>query len=479
MKRFSTAWFRNIFLVALVLTTTFILLFYKNGDVASIIRDGIAAQKQVPSGKVNKHTKLPVAERLDMSKNECRMIFPDLFMDVDYAASNGKFVLEKDEGDYTGLVQGRIKDNKVRHLQRFTATTSAFQRKNLLTIPTQLYILTTAPSLVPQILHQRTAILSQLHRALITSPTPLPDTPFAFVVNDSPRNNSWAFARPNKNGPYNIFLMPSFAFWSWPAPTLGAFDAVLSRISTLEATTPFERKIDKAVWRGTPWFNPLGHPRLRQDLLKATQNREWADVAALNTHAHASNKLAMEEFCRYKYVVYTEGVTYSGRLPYHQACGSVVVSAPLTYLTQTAWFLRPIAAGELIAGLGGGKGARRRKSEGEGLTMPLLGTVKDWREANAIYVSPRFDDLEEVIMVLRAHPEVARRIARNQREAVVERGYLSGAAEACYWRALVEAWARSVVVRDEWAEEMGERYETWLLKQMSTTSGKTPGKAGG
>lgn len=361
--------------------------------------------------------------------------------------------------------------NRCEHTQSFLLVAKSSSK---------LYILTTAPDKVSQILHQRTAILSQLHRALLTSPTRLPDTPFAFVVNDNPRNNSWVFARPNKKSDYNLFLMPSFAFWSWPSPTLGTFDAALSRIASVEVTTPWEKKIDKAVWRGTPWFNPLGHPTLRQDLLKATRHREWANVAALNTSKE--NALAIEDFCRYKYVVYTEGVTYSGRLPYHQACESVLISAPLTYLTHTAWLMKPIMAGDLIVAFakGGGDDTAPQVGEGngrEGVPLPLLQAVGDWRDANAIYVSPKFEDLEGVIMLLRARPDVARRIARNQRETVVERGYLGAAAEACYLRALVKAWAASTVAGEEWEKETGERYETWLLKQVSGISDVSRGKA--
>ncbi|KAK7187134.1 hypothetical protein DPSP01_004043 [Paraphaeosphaeria sporulosa] len=451
MKHYPKPGFRYLLIVSLILGIWFIVLFHEHEYVPLIIRDGFATQRRLPFEDPNKGGGQPVTERLDLSETECRASFPELFKEIKYAANSGKVMLTKDDGDYQGLVQGWIKDNR-------------------------LYILTTAPDKTSQILHQRTAILSQLHRALLTSPARLPNTPFAFVVNDSPRNHSWAFSRPNKQSDYNLFVMPSFAFWSWPSPTLGAFDATVSRIVSLEETTPFDRKIDKVAWRGTPWFNPLGHPTLRQDLLKATRHREWADVAALNTST--DNALAIEDFCRYKYVMYTEGVTYSGRLPYHQACESVLITSPLTYLTHTAWLMKPIVAEDLIAAFanGGGEGHSNGRHEAP---LPLLQTVRDWRAANAIYVSSKFEDLEEVIMLLRAHPEVAQRIARNQRETVVERGYLSAAAEVCYWRALIKTWAVSVVKGDEWEKDIGERYETWLLKQVASTSERSRRKSAG
>lgn len=286
-------------------------------------------------------------------------------------------------------------------------------------------------------------------------------------MNDDPRNGSWTFARPNKHSAYNVWLMPSFAFWSWPGATLGAFDDVLQRIEQVEQTTPWERKLDKAVWRGTPWFNSVGRPSLRQDLLKATRGKQWADVEALgkNSSSGEGNALAIEDFCAYKYVVYTEGVTYSGRLPYHQACESVLITPPLMYLTHTAWALRPIAAGDLLIALNSTY-VRHSVRAAEGVPQPLLTTVSDWREANAVYVSPDFSNLENVVMLLRARPDVARQIARNQREAVVGGGYLGAAAETCYWRSLMTTWAGSVDAGDGWDVE-GERYETWLLRQVA------------
>jgi hypothetical protein len=46
---------------------------------------------------------------------------------------------------------------------------------------------------------------------------------------------------------------------------------------------------------------------------------------------------------------------------------------------------------------------------------------------------------------------------------------LSIAAETCYWRALIRAWSESAVVNErDWVGMEGERYETWLLKEVST-----------
>jgi hypothetical protein len=103
--------------------------------------------------------------------------------------------------------------------------------------------------------------------------------------------------------------------------------------------------------------------------------------------------------------------------------------------------------------------------------------VGSYRDANAVYVQSDFSDLEMLVGILREFPHVAERIARNQRDLVVRRGYLSVAAETCYWRALIRGWGRSAIVDErEWAGLQGERYETWLLKEVSTPRQGTRGK---
>jgi hypothetical protein len=283
----------------------------------------------------------------------------------------------------------------------------------------------------------------------------------------------------------NFWLMPHFLFWSWAGGGLGTLDNVLSRIAKVEEAAPWENKIDKVVWRGTPWFNPLGHPTLRQDLLKAAKGRNWADIEAFSrtTQGQRTNAIQIEDFCQYKYIVYTEGVTYSGRLPYHQACASVLLTPPLTYVTHTAHLLRPIFAEDLLAAFGEYNrkegppfnGAPPRKLS---KMKPLLPTVTDWRLANAIYLNYSFSNLEVIVSFLHSHPDVAKHIALNQRRLVVGEGYLSPAAESCYWRALIRGWATVAIKDDNWGDEVGERYEDWILRQVEDAHVRGRGKGG-
>ena len=71
----------------------------------------------------------------------------------------------------------------------------------------------------------------------------------------------------------------------------------------------WEDKIDKAIWRGTGQFNSVGNIALRPNLLEATKGKSWADVELLewgNNGVDAKNAIGIEDFCRYKYIIYTE-----------------------------------------------------------------------------------------------------------------------------------------------------------------------------
>ncbi|KAH7073523.1 hypothetical protein BKA63DRAFT_575763 [Paraphoma chrysanthemicola] len=415
--------------------------------LVSLLYDGRAAvYGRQRHGRITHQKGGKTHDRLDLNERECRATFPGLFDDIDASIARGKFKLHKTDPDYKGLVQGRVLNNK-------------------------LHILTSSPDTLPQILRQRTAVLSQIHRALLTSPSALPNTHFAFTVNDIPKNNSWGFARPNKMSGHegNTWIMPSFSGWTWVKDSLGCMDDILDRIATVERVfeSDWARKDARVVWRGTPWFNPLGHPNLRKDLLKATKGKNWADVAALNS----SNGLPIEDFCRYKYIVYTEGVTYSGRLPYHQACGSVLLMPPPEWLTTSAMLIKPIRADDLLQGFGVDVERRRREDES------ALSTVSSYKDANAVYIEPDFSNLGIVVELLDKYPHVANRIARNQRDLVVGGRYLSMGAETCYWRALIRGWSQAAIVDElEWGNEIGERYEAWLMKEVSSTRDGTRGK---
>jgi hypothetical protein len=89
-------------------------------------------------------------------------------------------------------------------------------------------------------------------------------------------------------------------------------------------------------------------------------------------------------------------------------------------------------------------------------------------EANVVFVSPDWSDLEATIEYLEQNPEIALGIAKRSRKELVEHGYLSPAAEVCYWRSLIRRWSDTVQVDEsEWPEE-GMRWETFTMTGKAT-----------
>jgi len=304
---------------------------------------------------------------------------------------------------------------------------------------------------------------------------------------------SWSYSRPAYAAPspgnapiHRVFLMPHFAFWGWPLPYIGTARRIAAAIATIEASLPFDRKNPRPIWRGTKRYNSAHHPRLRDDLLNVTQGQAWADVQELHwekldadspgatkgkMEAQATNSIGIEDFCRHKYVLHTDGITYSGRLQFHQMCRSVVITPPIAWMQHTTHLIRPLFSTDLRLGGGGGGGggpgdktARRRPwepSEGEAKAWPVHYAPE---QANMIFVAPDWSDLKATIDWLEAHPGVAEGIATRQRELFVDRGYLSPAAETCYWRALIRGWSQAVRTDDQgWEEQKGVSWEVFAL----------------
>ncbi|KAG4444387.1 hypothetical protein IFR05_000152 [Cadophora sp. M221] len=383
-------------------------------------------------------TKYPSKEKLEnrsLNEEQCRATFPGLAKEIDDAVARGPFKLDRAPQDYQGLVQGRIKDGN-------------------------LYVLSADNRASRQMLYERDAVLHQIYRAITTSPTPLPDTIFTYSIIDNPRQNSWSFSRDPKM-PGNYWIMPHFSFWSWPLPFIGTMDEALTRISKVEKETPWEEKIDKVVWRGTTWFNSIGNTALRPHLLAATKGKEWADVESLEWESNskgANNSIRIEDFCKYKYIIYTEGITYSGRLPFHQACKSIIITPPPSYLMHTTHLLRPLFSSTLPFS------PSANSKTGAGPNPRWIQSYTP-SQANVIFVDPDWADLEQTVMWLRAHPGVAEAIAERQRELVADWGLLSAAAETCYWRSLIRGWSKVAIPEESAWRDVGDgvRWETFSL----------------
>ena len=267
--------------------------------------------------------------------------------------------------------------------------------------------------------------------------------------------------------------MPHFSAWSWALPFLNSLPAASSTITNLESTLPFSKKDSRAVWRGTPWFsNPLGpNPNLRQDLVRVaspSKASSWADVQSLNwttNSASAANGLPIQDFCRYKYIIHTEGVSYSGRFSFHRMCRSVILTPPLEWFEPTTHLLRPVYSTVLLRG----RSSLEREIKENPRPYPSERTREVWpadigpETANIVFVKPDWSDLEQTVAWLEDHPEVAEGIAARQRDQFVGGGYVSKAAETCYWRSLLKGW-NEVARVDASGLPSGVAFEEFILR---------------
>lgn len=315
--------------------------------------------------------------------------------------------------------------------------------------------------------HRQLATLHQLYRSILTSPSPLPNSTLTFSSHDVPPGSTLSFARPGISASgKRILPIPHFSFWSWPLPFVGSISSASAAIDRIEQEYPFAAKNPRAVWRGTSWFNngAGANPRGRQELLAGARGREWADVKALEWTSGsetATNALPIEDFCRHKYVIHTEGIGYSGRLQFHQLCASVILSPPLEWLQHTSHLVRPVFSSTLLGTEDGNTFRRARKFWPEEYDAT--------EEANMVFVKADWSDLEATVSWLESHQEVAANIARRQRELYRGKGYLSPAAEACYWRAAVRGWS-------EIAQPTGVGWETRGVTFEEFITGREDGK---
>lgn len=251
------------------------------------------------------------------------------------------------------------------------------------------------------------ATLHSIHRAVTAYTGTLPNIEFTFTVHDwaevgEVHHTTWAYSRGPKQE--SLWLMPDFGLWGWPDVGLRSYAELQSLIAQQEIE--FVDKKPQLVWRGSV---AVGSKDVRTHLVSATAGRAWSDVRTLdwgNATNIEENLLSMEEHCAYMFTVQTEGNTYSGRLKYLLNCQSVLISHPLKFIEHYHHLLQP-----------------------------------DGEEQNYILVERDFSDLEGVMdRYLNGESFFdAEAIASSARATFRER-YLTPAAEACYWREMIQGW---------------------------------------
>ncbi|KAI9754953.1 MAG: RNA helicase required for poly(A+) mRNA export [Chaenotheca gracillima] len=329
-----------------------------------------------------------------LTDSECDLAFPGLYDDIERSVTLAQWSkISKKKLDKVDMIVGMIRG---------------------FLYDQQLFVNSTGP-----LYHSRTeAVLHALHRAVVTSPEPLPDVDFLFGTLDNMPADTIAWGFTNDVTLPHIWLMPDFGFWSWPEPKVSSFEEQQRHIVMQEngypgaapAKSPEEdrtlgwtKKDPRLAWRGA-----ILDVLSREQLVNQTRDKPWADVRILDwkdEEAVKRDRMEMSDHCRYKFVAQTEGWSNSGRLKHLLNCRSVVMMPPIHWREHF---------------------------------HPLL--QSSGPDQNYVEVAPDWSDVEEKISELLRDDAKAQRIADNSVRTFRER-YLSLAAETCYWRKLIRGWA--------------------------------------
>ena len=326
-----------------------------------------------------------------LSEEQCSIAFPSLTKEVDRAV------------EYRQDVAGKIKLSEVDVSWRGDGIVRAMIHKN------QLYLIDPHGVSDPNHRPRALATMNSIHRAITAYPDVLPDIEFSFTTHDAAlyhrheNATTWAYSRQAHEE--SLFLMPDYGMWGWPDVGLRSY-AELQAILDHEEDD-FLDKIPKILWRGSL---DVGSRDVRQGLVDHSKGYDWSDVLVLDW----SNKTNMDErmlnmvdHCGYMFLAQTEGNTYSGRFKYLLNCHSIVFSHKLDWIEHFHHLLKD-----------------------SGPDQNYIKTKRD------------FGDLPKQMKKLTppSQWQKAQLIADNARSTFRER-YLTAAAEACYWRALIRGWA--------------------------------------
>lgn len=291
------------------------------------------------------------------------------------------------------------------------------------------------------------ALLHLLHTAVSTDPassstrggkvgSPVPPVDLVFTTADKDGNPSavaWTLdKRVNEDPRIGTWLMPDFGFAGWPEAGIASYEEFIALSDREERQFPWPHKDNRAFWRGL-----ANRYSVREDLLQRTDRRKdptreaWADVEQTSFHDQGADfheLVPMHEHCRHKYLIHSEGNSYSGRSKYLFSCHAVVIAHPLEW---TQHF------------------------------HPALVSDPASTQQNYIELAgPLFNGLEQLMKGLQALDSNStamagtnqpQKIADNAVQTLKQR-YLTPAATMCYIRAALKAYA-SVLNTDTWPRD--------------------------
>lgn len=289
------------------------------------------------------------------------------------------------------------------------------------------------------------AALALLYLAVITSREKLPNIEFCIGMSDWGSRGKFSLDRSTNQD--DVWLMPDYGWFSWPEH-VGSYHDMREKSAKVESEIGWEKKKDKLLWRGSMKVGTTD----RDSLLQVAKGYFWSDVEGVEWGNPTSHPISMEDHCRWKFLGFPEGNTYSGRLRYLQNCRSVIITHEPRWIQHWTHLYNP-----------------------------------DWQspDQNIVFV-PRPSEQDEAIIVhddkgrafrdktwiklpetmekLLGNDTLAKKIADNQWNFFRQR-FISPASSVCYWRKALEGFSK---VQTYTVELSGNEtsYESFLLKGM-------------
>ncbi|KAK4506591.1 hypothetical protein PRZ48_000323 [Zasmidium cellare] len=290
----------------------------------------------------------------------------------------------------------------------------------------QLYVISTAGSISRRAIE----VLSQINRALMTSPEEVANIEFTFTAEGRPAHYSrssataktWAFARAPAD--HKTWLMPDYTSFSGPeAGTLESFHDARRKAEAIDNSLDWEEKHSRLYWRGD-----LKSLSSHFDFLEETSETPWADIQT------TSSQNATSHPCASKYLAAPQTSSYTNTLTPLLLCTSVTLLPPLHWTTSHMHLL-----------------------QSSGPDQNYLPVASDW------------SDISDKIRHLQSWDTLGERIARTSVRDWRER-WLTPAAEVCEWRRLFRGWREvmgfEVRFWDEERRERGVLWERFLLERV-------------
>ena len=189
-----------------------------------------------------------------------------------------------------------------------------------------------------------------IHQSIITAPPgSIPNIEFILDLDDDPQrpiefahgkdsNKTTVWGLTRLAHQRHIWLLPDYAYWAWPSARVPSHSQVRRNVRQVNLAYPWEKKYNKAVWRGDASLNQ----GVRKQLISTAKDTAWGDVKVCDIYDAQTKQHCMtqDQLCRYKFPIHTEGYTYSGRLKYLQLCNSAPVVHKLQYLEHHHGLMR-------------------------------------------------------------------------------------------------------------------------------------------